>query len=180
MKVARALLFGLTLTAAMAAHAQYQWIDKDGRRVFSDRPPPADVPQKNVLKQPRMSNAPLITTAPAAPAAAASTPAAGEAPNAATRPAAAASAAPAGVDKALEEKKKQAEAAEAAKKKAEQEKVAAARAENCKRAMNAKATLDSGMRMARLNDKGEREVLDDAQRAAELKRVNQIIAQDCK
>lgn len=42
------------------------------------------------------------------------------------------------------------------------------------------ATLDSGMRMARLNDKGEREVLDDAQRAAELKRVNQIIAQDCK
>ena len=118
--------------------------------------------------------------APAAPAAAASTPAAGEAPNAATRPAAAASAAPAGVDKALEEKKKQAEAAEAAKKKAEQEKVAAARAENCKRAMNAKATLDSGMRMARLNDKGEREVLDDAQRAAELKRVNQIIAQDCK
>ena len=34
--------------------------------------------------------------------------------------------------------------------------------------------------MARLNDKGEREVLDDAQRSAELKRVNQIIAQDCK
>ena len=180
MKFTRAVLFGLTFAAVTAAHAQYQWVDKDGRRVFSDRPPPADVPQKNVLKQPRMSNAPLITTAPAAPAAAASAPAAGEAPNAATRPAAAASAAPAGVDKALEEKKKQAEAAEAAKKKAEQEKVAAARAENCKRAMNAKATLDSGMRMARLNDKGEREVLDDAQRAAELKRVNQIIAQDCK
>ena len=180
MKFPSAVLFGLTFAAVTAAHAQYQWVDKDGRRVFSDRPPPADVPQKNVLKQPRMSNAPLITTAPAAPAAAASTPAAGEAPNAATRPAAAASAAPAGVDKALEEKKKQAEAAEAAKKKAEQEKVAAARAENCKRAMNAKATLDSGMRMARLNDKGEREVLDDAQRAAELKRVNQIIAQDCK
>ena len=180
MKPARALLFALTLAATMAAHAQYQWIDKDGRRVFSDRPPPADVPQKNVLKQPRMSNAPLITTAPAAPAAAASTPAAGEAPNAATRPAAAASAAPAGVDKALEEKKKQAEAAEAAQKKADEQRLAAARADNCKRAMNAKATLDSGMRMARLNDKGEREVLDDAQRAAELKRVNQIIAQDCK
>ena len=126
MKFTRAVLFGLTFAAVTAAHAQYQWIDKDGRRVFSDRPPPADVPQKNVLKQPRMSNAPLITTAPAAPAAAASTPAAGEAPNAATRPAAAASAAPAGVDKALEEKKKQAEAAEAAKNEAEQEKVAAA------------------------------------------------------
>ena len=183
MKSARALLFGLTLAATMAAHAQYQWIDKDGRRVFSDRPPPADVPQKNVLKQPRLSNVPVVRSEPVTPTAAApaaSAPAAGEAPNAATRPTAAASAAPAGVDKALEEKKKQAEAAEAAKKKAEEDRIAAARAENCKRAMNAKATLDSGMRMARLNDKGEREVLDDAQRAAELKRVNQIIAQDCK
>ena len=176
MKVARALLFGLTLTAAMAAHAQYQWIDKDGRRVFSDRPPPADVPAKNLLSQPRVSQSTTGRGAPVVPPADAS---AAAATPAASRPAAAASAA-GGVDKALEEKKKQAEAAEAAKKKAEQEKVAAARAENCKRAMNAKATLDSGMRMARLNDKGEREVLDDAQRAAELKRVNQIIAQDCK
>lgn len=177
MKTARALLFGFALAATVAAHAQYQWIDKDGRRVFSDRPPPADVPQKNVLSQPRMSNAPVIRSAPSAPAEAASAPASDAV---ATRPAATASAAPAGVDKALEEKKKQAEAAEAARKKAEQERVAAARAENCKRAMNAKATLDSGMRMARLNDKGEREVLDDAQRAAELRRVEQIIAQDCK
>ena len=46
--------------------------------------------------------------------------------------------------------------------------------------MNAKANLDSGMRMARTNDKGEREVLDDAQRADELKRVNAIIASECK
>ena len=84
------------------------------------------------------------------------------------------------MDKALEEKKKQNEAAEAARKKADEERAAASRAENCKRAMSAKATLESGMRMARVNDKGEREVLDDAQRAAELKRVNAIIASDCK
>ena len=86
----------------------------------------------------------------------------------------------AGVDKALEEKKKQAEAAEAAKKKAEEQKLAQARAENCKRAREGKATLDSGVRMARTNDKGEREVLDDTQRAAELKRINGIIQSDCK
>ena len=178
MKFTRAVLFGLTFAAVTAAHAQYQWVDKDGRRVFSDRPPPADVAPKNIVSQPRGSTAAVVRSAPAA---AANEPATGEASVAAKPAAPAASAAPgAGVDKALEEKKKQAEAAEAAKKKAEQEKVAAARAENCKRAMNAKATLDSGMRMARLNDKGEREVLDDAQRAAELKRVNQIIAQDCK
>ncbi|MDO5691892.1 MAG: DUF4124 domain-containing protein [Pseudomonadota bacterium] len=162
----------------MAAHAQYQWVDKDGRRVFSDRPPPADVPQKNVLQQPRMSTGAPVARAAPAPAAA-PTAAASEAPSAAASPAAAASAPPA-VDKTLEEKKKQAEAAEAAKRKAEEEKIAAARAESCKRAMNAKASLESGMRMARLNDKGEREVLDDNQRAAEMKRTQQIIDQDCR
>ena len=178
MKFTRAVLFGLTFAAVTAAHAQYQWVDKDGRRVFSDRPPPADVAPKNIVSQPRGSTAAVVRSAPAAPA---NEPAAGE-PSVAAKPAApAASAAPgAGVDKALEEKKKQAEAAEAAKKKAEEQKIAAAKADNCKRAMNAKSSLDSGMRMARMNEKGEREVLDDAQRAAELKRVNAIIASDCK
>ena len=178
MKFTRAVLFGLTFAAVTAAHAQYQWVDKDGRRVFSDRPPPADVAPKNIVSQPRGSTAAVVRSAPAAPA---NEPAAGEASVAAKPAAPAASAAPgAGVDKALEEKKKQAEAAEAAKKKAEDQKIAAAKADNCKRAMNAKSSLDSGMRMARMNDKGEREVLDDAQRAAELKRVNAIISSDCK
>lgn len=170
MKSARALLFALAMATSLTAAAQYQWIDKNGSRVYSDVAPPADIPAKNILKQPRGSSlsAP-VTEAPAqaAPAAAAaSAPASGPAT--------------AGVDKALEEKKKQAEAAEAAKKKAEEQKLAQARAENCKRAREGKATLDSGVRMARTNDKGEREVLDDTQRAAELKRINGIIQSDCK
>ena len=170
MKSARALFFALAMATSLTAAAQYQWIDKNGSRVYSDVAPPADIPAKNILKQPRGSSlsAP-VTEAPAqaAPAAAAaSAPASGPAT--------------AGVDKALEEKKKQAEAAEAAKKKAEEQKLAQARAENCKRAREGKATLDSGVRMARTNDKGEREVLDDTQRAAELKRINGIIQSDCK
>ena len=36
------------------------------------------------------------------------------------------------------------------------------------------------MRIAQLNAKGEREILDDAQRAAEVKRLQQVIARDCK
>jgi len=175
MKLARHLILGFALTAALVAHAQYQWVDKDGRRVFSDRPPPADVPAKNVLTQPKGARAPQATAA-VGPSASASEPASA-AGAAAARPAASAAA---GVDKALEEKKKQNEAAEAARKKAEEDRLAAARAENCKRARSAKATLESGMRMARVNDKGEREVLDDAQRATELQRVNAIIASDCK
>ncbi len=177
MRTSRILLIGLILAAA-AAHAQYQWVDKDGRHVFSDRPPPADVPAKNVLTQPKGARAPQATAAvgPSA-SASASEPASAAAGAAAARPAASAAG---GVDKALEEKKKQNDAAEAARKKAEEDRVAAARAENCKRARSAKATLESGMRMARVNDKGEREVLDDAQRATELQRVNAIIASDCK
>ncbi len=175
MKIFRALLLAPMLLASMTALAQYSWIDKDGRRVFSDRAPPADVLPKNVLSQPRGASTGAARTAPAAPAAAA----AAGAEAAASSPQAAASA-PAGVDKALEDRKKQAEADEATKQKADAQRLAAARADNCKRAMNSKATLESGMRVARMNDKGEREVMDDAQRSAELARTRKIIASDCK
>ncbi len=177
MKPARALLFAFAMAASLTATAQYQWIDKNGSRVYSDVAPPADIPAKNILKQPRGSTA----TAPRAESPAPATPATGGAGTAATPPASAASGpATAGVDKALEEKKKQAEAAEAAKQKAEEQKVAQARAENCKRARSSKASMESGMRVARTNDKGEREILDDNQRAAEMKRIDGIIKSDCK
>ena len=166
MKPARLFIVCALLAASVPALAQYQWIDKDGRRVFSDRAPPAEVPARNILAQPRGASVPVAAAATA--------------PASATPQAAAASAPATGTDKALEEKKKQAEAADAAKKKADEARLAAARADNCKRAMNAKATLDSGMRVARMNDKGEREVLDDTARAAEQQRVQKIIASDCK
>ena len=64
--------------------------------------------------------------------------------------------------------------------KAEEARVAQVRAENCARAKQAKASLDSGVRMAVTNAKGEREIMDDAARAAESKRIQGIIASDCK
>jgi hypothetical protein len=84
------------------------------------------------------------------------------------------------VDKDLEEKKKQAADAEAAKRKAEEERVTKAKVENCARAKQGKATYDSGVRISRSNATGEREVLDDAARAAELKRIQSVIDSDCK
>ncbi|MET4575311.1 DUF4124 domain-containing protein [Ottowia thiooxydans] len=159
----------LLLVAAGTASAQYQWVDKDGRKIYSDRPPPADVPQKSILKEPRSTT----RAAPRVPAeTAASSPAASAAP--APTPAAAT-----GTDKALEEKKKQADAAEAAKKKEEEQKLAAQRAENCRRALLSKASLDSGVRVTRTSEKGEREFLDDAARAAEQQRVQSVIQSDC-
>jgi hypothetical protein len=168
MNFLRVISLALALLPALA-WAQWQWIDKDGRKVFSDRSPPADVPAKNILKQPGVKNPP-VAQGDATPAEAA-----------APAPARAASVPRvSGKDSALEEKKKQAEAAQAEQKKAEDEKIAKLRAENCVRANKAKATYESGVRIARANAKGEREFLDDATRKAEAKRVQDIIASDCQ
>ncbi len=166
MKPIRPLIFIVASLLALSAAAQWQWLDKDGRRVFSDLPPPADIPQKNILKQPAARG--VAATAPAAT------------PAAAPGSAAEAAAKPADVDKSLQDKKKQTEEAEAAKRKAEEERIAKAKADNCSRAQKAMAALESGTRLSRLNDKGEREFFDDAARAAETERMQSIINENCK
>ena len=169
MNLIRAFLIGtLACLVSVSAMAQWQWLDKDGRKVFSDRPPPSDIPAKNILKQPGKA---LVT-----PTTEAETQAA-----AASAPRSAASGVRvSGADKELEAKKRQAEAAEAAQRKAEEDKQAARKSDNCARAKAGKATYDSGVRVARVNANGEREVLDDAARAAEAKRMQAQIDVDCK
>jgi hypothetical protein len=165
MKAARTLLLlSLACLVPLAASAEWQWLDSQGRKVFSDQPPPPDVPPARILKQPGMRQAAQ------APAAAASAAAPGAEPTLR----------PAGKDKALEERRRQAEAADADKKKAEEAKVAEARDDNCRRARANKLTFDSGQRIVFTNEKGEKEYMDDARRAAELKRVEAIIARDCR
>jgi hypothetical protein len=85
-----------------------------------------------------------------------------------------------GVDKELEAKKKQAADIELAKRRVEEERLTKAKIENCARAKQSKATLDSGLRIAQVNKAGEREVMDDASRAVEAKRIQSIIETDCK
>jgi hypothetical protein len=167
MKAVPLALLSLLCLAPLAASAEWQWLDKDGHKVFSDQPPPPDIAPNRILKQQGARGTAAPTQSAAAPTAA---------PNAGVEPALK----PAGKDKALEERRKQAEAAEAEKKKAEEAKVAALRAENCMRARSAKANLESGQRMAVVNDKGEREYIDDARRASEVQRVDGIIARDCR
>ena len=160
-----AALLGLTL--AGEASAQWKWRDKAGHTQYSDLPPPPGTPETDILQRPRAGS----TAAPRAPMAAAA-------------PASAASAAPLAAARAsdpeLEARRKKAEQDVADKKKAEDDRIAAARADNCGRAKDALRTLDSGIRMARVNEKGERIVLDDAARAAEAKRAQATVAADCK
>jgi hypothetical protein len=58
--------------------------------------------------------------------------------------------------------------------------VTKAKAENCARAKQSKATFDSGVRVSRVNAAGEREIMDDTARAAEAQRIQGIINTDCK
>ncbi len=145
----------------MTASAQWQWLDKDGRKVFSDRAPPPEVLDKNILQRPASKNAASAAVAPALQ---------GEA--SAPRPS--------GIDKDLAEKKAKADQAESARRKADQEKALKAKAENCTRARQARATYDSVQRIAQTNEKGEREIMSEASRAAEIQRIDAIIETDCK
>lgn len=172
MNLSRVLVLALAFAVPAVCQAQWRWVDRNGQTVFSDQPPPPDTPAARILAQPGAKARPQADAA-AAPALPASRPAV---PLRVGASAAKAS----GKDKDLLEKKKQAEAAEEEKKKAQEEEMARLRADNCTRAKRSKASFDSGVRITRMNDKGEREVLDDAQRATEVKRLEALIARDCK
>ena len=146
---------------ALSAAAQWQWIDKDGRKVFSDRPPTSDIKDKDILTQPgARANATTSAGAPAAPVA--------------TAPKLS------GKDPELEARKKKLEEDEVGKKRVEEEKVVQAQADNCERAKRGLASSQSGARISTTNAKGEREFMDDNARAAESKRLQSIMASDCK
>ncbi|MBZ4209547.1 MAG: DUF4124 domain-containing protein [Comamonadaceae bacterium] len=151
----RHLLAALLCLVSLQATAHWQWLDKDGRKVFSDRAPPPDIAEKDILARP------AVQPAASAPQNGASAPRLG------------------GVDKELTDKKKKAEELELARRRAEGEKLSTTKADNCARAKRAKTNLDSGRPIGRSNEKGEPEMLDAAARAAELSRIQDIIEADC-
>ncbi len=167
----------LAFTLSGAAHAQWKWKDKTGRVQYSDMPPPPSVGEADILQRPSAAAArnagPAFAPAGTAQAAAAAMAASA----AASAPAGPASGA---LEPELEAKRRQAADAEAAKRKAEEDKNKAVKADNCQRAQAQLRALDNGMRMARVNAKGEREILDDKARADEAKRARQIAASECK
>ena len=168
-KTALPLAACLLAFAVAGAHAQtlWKWRDASGQMHISDTAPPPGTPAKNIISGPPVG---------AAPQAAALTPAA--APASAAAPAAAPAA-----SSALDKKKAAADQAKADQAKADraaaEAKTAAMRKDNCARGQAALTELQSGLRMARLNDKGEREVLDDTSRAAEMKHTQDVIASNC-
>jgi hypothetical protein len=160
----RLLSLGLAALVLMSlsapADAQWKWRDSRGQIHISDIPPPRDVPDKDVLQRPE----PVVRKAAPPPAAASAAAVAGKAP----------------VDAELEERKRKADQEQAARAKADEQKAAAIRKDNCQRARAQLATLDSGQRIARIKADGEREILDDEQRAKEARRAREAIASECR
>ncbi len=150
----------LLLIAAGGAHAQsvWKWRDASGQVHISDTAPPAGTPAASILQRPLGGVAPAPAATPAASSAS-------------------------GAESDLDRKKKAAEKAAtdkaAADKAALEKKNAAIHADNCQRAQAEMAGLRNGNRIATTNAKGEAEVLGDAGRAAEEKRVQDVIAANC-
>ncbi len=173
-------LLTVSLGATTLAHAQWGWTDKDGRRVFSDQAPPNSVPDKSIFKQPAGKGPATITPIKEETAADKAIADTAKAASDAAKAAAPKNAASSAADVATDKKKKELEAAVAAKKKAETDKFAAAQATNCTEAKKSKASLSSGVRIGVTNDKGEREFMSDTERVARNKRVDDVIASECK
>ena len=174
MKHSQSLLLIIFSLLPFGATAQWAWTDEEGRTVSSDRAPAISVPDKRIFKRPgpakltgkqevaENTGTELSTTKNATPA-----------QPVASNPQAA------GLDKDLAERKKKSEQAQVAQRKLEEERISKLKADNCERARQAQKTLDSGARLARTNAQGEQEILDDAARAAEAKRIQSIMASDC-
>jgi Domain of unknown function (DUF4124) len=165
MRLLVALLLALPLLAS--AQAQWKWRDADGRIQFSDRPPPATVPDKDILQRP-FAQRPRVQIVSA------------DAPASETAPRSAAPAASTAVERAAALDKAKAEAAKKAEEKAKDNEQKQRRVESCRAARQNLAQLQSGVRIAQMNEKGEREVMEDAQRASQVRRAQELIASDCR
>lgn len=156
-----AVLFALGASAQTAPMPPaWKWRDAAGQVHVSDLPPPLTIPAKDILDRP-----PLQRKVTAAAASAASTVVASTGPKS---------------DPELDARRKRAVDEQGAQQRQQQDKDMAARAENCTRAKGALAGLADGQRMTRTNAKGEREVLDDKDRADEVQRARAVITSDCR
>ena len=147
------VLLACLVFAGSALAQQYKWVDKNGKVQYGDAPPPGV--KATTLKPPPPGAAP-----------------ASNAPSAAGKK-----------DKPLspEEafKKRQEEAKEKSEKASKEQADASAKRENCERARINVRTYAAGGRITRIDSKGERVYLDDAQIASELAKAQAAEREAC-
>lgn len=169
----RRLGLAATLLAFMWASpavSQWAWKDDNGRQVYSDRPPPATIRPEQITKQPSRQ---VLAPTPIAT------------PDDAAKPATDGKAAPAPAapktmaEREMEFSKRQQERADGERKAAEEQQKSTAKAAECERARGYQKSLEDGIRIQRTDASGNREYLDDNQRAAELERTRKVVQASC-
>jgi len=160
MKISASII-AITLAAAMAAASaqNYKWIDKDGKVRYGDTPPPGV--KSTQLKAP---------PGPAASPAAAGAAAAKDAKKGPLTP----------VEQEQAFRKRQLEAKAAEEKAQKGQAASAEKSQNCASARESLRALESGQRIARTDDKGERYFIDDAQREKDIARGREMVKQACE
>jgi hypothetical protein len=153
----------LALCVALPASAQmYKWVDSNGKVQYSDKPPPGDVKAERLRE----------------PAQAASKPAPSETKGGAQKDAAKTEPKTA-AEREQAFRKRQLDAAKAQEDEGTKQAQARDKAENCRRARAALSNLQIGGRQMRVDEKGERVLLDDQQIAQETAKVQQEAAAAC-
>jgi hypothetical protein len=156
----RAACAAILLLAAGLAQAQYVWLNANGSREYSDRPPPPSVPRSQILKAPKGSLLALTADAPA--------PAADEKVEKKKGP-------PTLAERDADFRKRKQEQAEQEQKAAQEAQHQEAVADNCASARQYKAQLESGIRVADTSAQGERTFITDEERAKRLAKTKRIL-----
>jgi Domain of unknown function (DUF4124) len=167
------LAAGLSFMVAPAGAETYKWTDADGKVIYSDQPPPANVKNPTTVT-PRKKTS---KSAPIPPDAAGQGDAKVEGKSTA-KPAPAAAKTAQELDAEFKQRQVEAAEKEAAQKKAARD--AEDKNKNCEQAKANVALYKEGGRIARANAKGETEYLDDAQIAQELGRAQRLQDSWCK
>ncbi|MFT5531866.1 MAG: hypothetical protein ACI8WM_003638 [Burkholderiaceae bacterium] len=151
-----------TLLLSSTASAQYVWLDAKGAKQFSDRPPPASVARKDILKEP----ATVLRTQ--------------------LEEAAAASPVTTSVEAQLTTAERNADFRKRRMEQADKDKIAANekadaadKTANCARARAYQRSLEDGMRISSTTKSGERYIMNDEQREVEIRNVRKMVS-DCR
>lgn len=160
MKIQASIIaFALVAGMAAASAQNYKWIDKDGKVRYGDTPPPGA--KSTQLKPP---------PGPAAPSAAAGSAAAKDAKKGPLTPA----------EQEQAFRKRQLEAKATEEKAQKSQAASAEKAQACASARENLRALESGQRISRTDEKGERYFIDDAQREKDMARSREQVKQVCE
>lgn len=170
-----ALLCLLLATQTVNAKSvQWVWKNAQGVKVYSDLPPPADIPKKNILKSPHREVVKRKARAASGPVGLVDAQTARGKTDAAVSEAGQSE-----LDKKVEEKRKQEEAKKKAEEKQEQarqeqqerERLAKQQA-NCQRIAESRRNLNSGVRISTTDENGEKKFLSEQEIQSRLDRLD--------